>query len=48
MTNAKADLSGGESAFLSREPDGWRLTAIGCKAETRKPRDRPFDCELEA
>jgi hypothetical protein len=48
ITNAKVDLTSGESAFLSREPDGWRLTAIGCKPEEGKPADRPFDCEAEA
>jgi hypothetical protein len=48
ITNAKVDLESGESAFLDREPEGWRLTAIGCKPEEGKPRDRPFDCELEA
>lgn len=48
VSSAKVDLSGGESAFLADEPDGWRLVAVGCKAGTGKPRDRPFDCELEA
>jgi hypothetical protein len=47
-TNAKVDLSSGESAFLSPEPDGWKLSAIGCKPEEGKPRDRPLDCEVEA
>ena len=47
VTNAKVDLSSGESAFLAEEPDGWRLVALACKPETGKPRDRPFDCELE-
>jgi hypothetical protein len=48
VTNAKVDMSSGESAFLALEPDGWRLVAIGCTAETGKPRARPFECELEA
>ena len=48
VTNAKVDLSGGESVFLSDEPDGWRLTALACRPETGKPRDRPFECEVEA
>jgi hypothetical protein len=46
-TNAKVDLRSGESAFLSREREGWRLTAIGCDP-LEKPRDRPFDCEVAA
>ena len=48
VTNAKVDLSSGESAFLGEEPDGWRLTGVACKPETGKPRDRPFECEVEA
>ncbi|HEV2812537.1 MAG TPA: hypothetical protein VGW10_04725 [Solirubrobacteraceae bacterium] len=48
ITNAKVDLDSGESAFLSRETDGWKLSAIACKAEKGKPADRPFECEVEA
>ena len=48
VTNAKVDLGSGESAFLGREADGWKLSAIGCKAEDGKPGDRPFDCEVES
>ena len=48
ITNAKADLSSGESAFLSQTPDGWRLSAVGCQPQQGKPADEPYDCELEA
>lgn len=48
ITNAKVDLASGESAFLSREVDGWKLSAIACKAEKGKPADRPFECEAQA
>jgi hypothetical protein len=48
VTNAKVDLRSGESVFLSREPDGWRLSAVGCRPEGGKPADRPFTCEVEA
>jgi hypothetical protein len=48
VTNAKADLTSGESAFLSRTADGWRLSAVGCQPVGGKPADRPYDCELEA
>ncbi len=48
VTNAKVDLDSGESAFLSRESSGWKLSAIGCKAEKGKPADRPFECEVKA
>ena len=48
VTNAKVDLESGESAFLSRERDGWKLSAIACKAEKGKAADRPFECEVES
>jgi hypothetical protein len=48
VTNAKADLMSGESAFLSHTADGWRLSAVGCQPVGGKPADRPYDCELEA
>ena len=47
-TNAKVDLSGGESAFVSPGPGGWKLSAVGCKPEEGKPRDRPLECEAES
>src|SRR5690242_4931361 len=31
LTNGKADLDNGESAFLSQTADGWLLSAVGCK-----------------
>jgi hypothetical protein len=48
VTNAKVETSAGESAFLAEEPDGWRIVAVACKPELGKPRDRPFECEVEA
>jgi hypothetical protein len=48
ITNAKVDLRNGESAFLSREDDGWKLSAIDCRPEKGKPADRPFECEAES
>ena len=47
ITNAIVDLSGGEHAFLGREPTGWKLSAVGCRFDEGKPRDRPADCEAE-
>ena len=47
ITNAKVDLRSGESAFLSRERDGWKLSALACRPEEGKPADRPFECEVE-
>ncbi len=48
VTNAKVDLSSGESAYLNEESDGWKLSALACKVEEGKPRDRPLECEVEA
>jgi hypothetical protein len=47
ITNAKVDLAGGESVFLSEEKPGWRISALGCRASTA-PTRTPFDCALEA
>ena len=48
ITAARVDLSGGESVFLGREEAGWKLSALGCKAEKGKPADRPWECEVES
>lgn len=48
ITNAKVDQRGGQSAFLTREREGWRLSAVGCRVEAGKPRDGPLSCEVEA
>ena len=48
ITNAKVDLGSGESTFLSREPTGWKITGVACKAVEGKPADRPLQCEVEA
>ena len=47
LTSAKVDLAGGESMFFSEQKAGWRISALGCKPEG-KPRDSPFECELQA
>jgi hypothetical protein len=47
-TNAKVDLARGESAFLSPEQGEWKLSAVACAPEQGKPRDRPYECEVEA
>ena len=48
VTNAKVDLDGGESAFLSPESGAWKLSAVGCRTEVGEPRDRPLECEVES
>jgi hypothetical protein len=45
VTEAEADVAGGDSVFLTRERAGWRLSAVGCKPKTA---DEPFDCEEES
>jgi hypothetical protein len=47
LTNAKIDLAGGESVFLSEQAAGWRISALGCRPQG-KPTNSPMDCELEA
>jgi len=48
VTNAKADLANGDSAFLSQGAQGWRLSAVGCRPARGKPADAPYECALEA
>lgn len=48
ITSAQVQLAGGGYAFLDRARDGWRLTAVGCRFEDGKPRDRPATCEVQA
>jgi hypothetical protein len=48
MTNAQVRLANDELAFLGREPEGWKLTAIGCQPGPGRPRDRPAECEVES
>ncbi len=48
VTNAKVDLRDDESAFLEREPEGWRISAVACRSAEGSPRSRPFECEAES
>lgn len=48
VVSAKVDFASGESAFLSRTQEGWRLSAVGCEPQGGKPADQPFDCAAEA
>jgi hypothetical protein len=48
ITGARVELRGGVSAFLDRGPDGWRISAVGCRAQDGPPTERPMDCEAEA
>jgi hypothetical protein len=44
VTSAQAVVSGGEAVFLDQNPDGWKISALGCKPQ----HEQPYDCQLEA
>jgi hypothetical protein len=44
-TAAMVSLSGGDYAFLDRTPEGWRISAAGCRPAGA---EEPYDCELES
>jgi hypothetical protein len=48
VDGALVELSSGESAFVSRTTNGWRLTAVGCQPKDGPPDRHPMDCELTA
>ena len=43
MTSAEAKLKGGGAVFLDQTPQGWKISAVGCKPQPGKP----YQCELE-
>lgn len=48
VTSGQVVFDGGDSAFLDRGPEGWRLSAIGCRFDDGKPASRPATCAAEA
>jgi hypothetical protein len=44
VTSAAVSLRGGSTLFLDQGPDGWEISAAGCRPSAP---DEPFDCELE-
>jgi hypothetical protein len=44
VTSAEAELARGEAAFLDQTPQGWKISAVGCKPK----HEQPYDCQLEA
>jgi hypothetical protein len=44
MHSAQAELGGGEAVFLDLTPQGWKVSAAGCKPQPGKP----YQCELES
>jgi hypothetical protein len=47
VLNAMVELSNGEAEFLEQGKEGWRLSAVGCTPQKGKPRDLPYDCQVE-
>lgn len=44
VTSAAVSLREGGTLFLDQGPNGWEISAAGCRPT--EP-DKPFDCELE-
>ena len=44
ITSAFIGLAGGNADFLDEGPDGWKISAAGCKPSSP---GQPYDCELE-
>jgi hypothetical protein len=44
VTSAFAQLAEGGTDFLDEGPDGWRVSAAGCKPTAPS---QPYDCQLE-
>jgi hypothetical protein len=48
LTSARVQLDSGESAFLDRGPEGWRISAVACRPLQGPPTEVPMECEAEA
>jgi hypothetical protein len=44
VTSAAVSLRGGGTLFLDQGPDGWEISAAGCRPSAPA---KPFDCEVE-
>lgn len=45
VNSAKVELVEGDTVFLDKEADGWKISAAGCKPTSD---DEPYDCEVES
>lgn len=45
LTSAEVDLGSGEHVYLDRTSEGWRISAVGCKAQRG---GQPDECEVQA
>jgi hypothetical protein len=43
-TDARVIFKGGDTVFLDRTPEGWRVSAAGCKPKG----ELPAECEVES
>jgi hypothetical protein len=43
--DAAVELAGGDTVFLEDTPQGWRISAAGCRPQAR---GEPADCEVQA
>jgi hypothetical protein len=44
ITSARATVAGGDRLYLDKGPNGWKISAAGCKPQ---PHNQPDDCDLE-
>jgi hypothetical protein len=44
-TSAEVHLAHGDTVFLDEGPDGWQVSAAGCKPGSDQ---EPYDCEVES
>lgn len=44
INSARATVAGGDRLYLDRGPNGWKVSAAGCKPQ---PDRQPDDCDLE-
>jgi hypothetical protein len=44
VNSARATVAGGDRLYLDRGPNGWKISAAGCKPQ---PDRQPDDCDLE-
>jgi hypothetical protein len=45
ITSAYIGLAEGSADFLDEGPEGWKISAAGCRPGSST--DQPYDCELE-
>jgi hypothetical protein len=46
VTSALVELRGGDHVFLDKTPQGWKVSAAGCKPQPGE--EQPDDCEVES